>query len=334
MARPDYPEEGLHPQVRFHLRRLRLPVRAIRFHIPLVLGLLQPQSQIINRGYRIVEEGMPLRPYLLNQKQKHDMGKRISPFLAAMLALSVLCPAVSVQAEDAPYVNAAVADTEFSNITVQCMDIIRSKKILLASYSWGLGMRSGLYSVPDDYGYIYNTVGIHYSADYDVRAAGSYNVIPSNAFEVAVVPMLVHYIGLGDGHTVPEFGNLIRNGPWYFKNVIDVAMVFGDDPYDNYPATFDALRSDFPNIKFIYTTSGLAAITDSRGPWMRSWSANIRALYKNVAPLYDYEYIVNDDGRCGDGYCPEYSTDPAGIHPNTRFINNRAAKGFLLMLSN
>ena len=75
------------------------------------------------------------------------MGKRISPFLAAMLALAVLGPAVSVQAENAPYVNAAVADTEFSSITAQDMEVIRSKKILLVGYSGSLCMRSGLRSL-------------------------------------------------------------------------------------------------------------------------------------------------------------------------------------------
>src|SRR4030042_7181282 len=202
-----------------------------------------------DRGYWAVEEGMSLRPYLLNQKQKHDMGKRISPFLAAMLALAVLGPAVSVQAEDAPYVNAAVADTEFSNITVQCMDIIRSKKILLVSYSWGLGMRSGLYTLPDTYGSIYNMVGVNYSADYNVRdAGGNYNIIPSNAFSLK---NFIHYIGSGEAN--PEgMGQLLRGSPWYFKDVVNVGMVFGDAAWGNYSTVMDAMRSEFPNIKFIY----------------------------------------------------------------------------------
>ncbi len=236
--------------------------------------------------------------------------------------------AVPVQAENAPYVNAAVADNEFNHITAQCMDVIRSKKILLASRSWGFGMRSGLYTLPDSYGSMYNMVGLDYSADYDVRVGGL-SAIPTNAFSLKNFVQFVW----ADSAT-GEMDQLIRNGPHNFKDVIDVAMLFGDSAYPNYFEIFDALRSDFPNIKFIYTTIGFESSDyPDRNSGYATYSAQIRATYQGIAPLYDEGLMCNDDGRCGDQYCPEYSTDPAGLHPNTIFINERLAKGFLVLLS-
>src|SRR4030042_2230550 len=328
MARPDYPEEGLHPQVRFHLRRLRLPVRAIRFHIPLVLGLLQPQSQRINRGYWIVEEWMPLRPYLLNQNQKHNMGKRIPPFLAAMLALGVLRPAVSVQAENAPYVNAAIAETEFSSITAQDMEVIRSKKILLVGYSGSLCMRGGLRSLACGNNMYCILPGCCASSTFDYSIRDGIPV-PADAFSLQ---NFVHYKGPNDGGVAPEsFDEEIRTK---FSNIIDVAMIHGDAAWGNYKTIMDQLRADFPNINFIYTTPSYKsycetdpAIIEERAAYI----ASIRSSYKNVAPLYDLAALTSDDGTCGNQACAAYFTSDC-IHYNSAYIESLMGKAFLVML--
>lgn len=58
----------------------------------------------------------------------------------------------------------------------------------------------------------------------------------------------------------------------------------------------------------------------------------MRARFKGKVPLYDLGAILSDDFRCGHAYCPEYSKDPAGVHPNLDAGQTIMAKGFLLIL--
>ena len=67
--------------------------------------------------------------------------------LSLLLALCLVIPTSSARAGDAPYVNSAIADEHFGGITAADMEVIRSKRFLFASRSFGLNLRGGLTSL-------------------------------------------------------------------------------------------------------------------------------------------------------------------------------------------
>jgi hypothetical protein len=71
---------------------------------------------------------------------------------------------------------------------------------------------------------------------------------------------------------------------------------------------------------------------DKENEAAHEWSEKVRAKYKGKAPLYDLGMILSDDFRVGHVYCPEYSKDPADVHPNTDEGQTMMAKGMLLLL--
>ena len=237
-------------------------------------------------------------------------------------------------AQNAPYVGAWEVDTFFDNITSNEMDVLRTKKILFASRSFGLNMYNGLtslaasnsmHNILDDY------------IRYDVfSAGGDLSVIPTNVYENY---NFVHFLATYWPHTkrIEEFETLIRDEPHSFHEDIDVAMIYFHYTdaivIDQYTNTMNQLQADYPHIKFIYVTAGFMDINHvTENTLSATFSANMRSTYKGKAPLYDLGYILNNDDACGLGYCPDYSTDPAGVHPNTDFAQRRMGKAFLLIL--
>jgi hypothetical protein len=241
-----------------------------------------------------------------------------------------------VQAQNAPYVNAAVADTEFHRITAADMDVIRSKKVLFATRSYGQNLYNGLVSLANK-NPMHNLLNSY--VRYDVfSAGGNLGVIPPDAFHNY---NFVHFMRSpsppADG--IYETDRLIRNFPHYFKDNADAVMIyeFASDSaitYGPYTTTMDSLRASFPYINVIYSTGALFdpryAATDNIA--YAQYNAAVRSRYKGRAPFYDLAYMQNNDSACGDNMCANYTTDPAGTHPNTEFIQERLAKGFLVML--
>jgi hypothetical protein len=251
---------------------------------------------------------------------------------AVLSAICCLAPAL-VRAQT-PYINAAVADTEFHRISSADMDVLRTKKILFYSRSFGLNLYNGLVSLAAKNSMY--TINAAYKR-YDIfNAGGDLSVIPENAFENY---NFVHVMCTPSPATarLSEFDDLLRNFPHYFADRADFAMMdlLSSEPatFAPYSATMDSLQANFPHIKFIYVTAGFEGPSQvSLNNASAQFSTMVRAKYKGHAPLFDWGFMLNNDSACGDHYCPEYSTDPADVHPNTEFAQERVAKGFLLML--
>jgi len=105
------------------------------------------------------------------------------------------------------------------------------------------------------------------------------------------------------------------------------------DAFKTYADAMDQWRKDFPKTRFIYVTAGFMGPKYAKdNEKAHEFSELVRARYKGKAPLYDMGAILSDDFRAGHFYCPEYSADPAEVHPNLEAGETMLAKGFLLVL--
>lgn len=273
------------------------------------------------------------------------VGPSIVMAAMAMLAINMLPPTVlgadkrpdvrgRTGAGTAPYVDSATIKGRFHEITAKDMDALRSKRILFASRSFGLNLCSGLKALAakDEK---YNLLGSY--ERYDVfKAGGDLSVIPAGAFEKK---NFVHFLATYWPHTtrVVEMDTLLRKPPHEFAKSADFVIIFFHTAlpvnFEQYASTMDALQRDFPKIRFIYVTAGFMAATKAKdNEAAHAWSENVRERYKGTAPLYDLGKILSDDFRSGHAYVPEYSKDPAGVHPNAPEGEEMMAKGFLLVL--
>jgi hypothetical protein len=172
---------------------------------------------------------------------------------------------------------------------------------------------------------------------YDVfKAGGDLDIIPPDIYGYK---NFVHFLATATPHTkrVEEVDRLLRDKPHEFGKTVDAVIIFFStaEPksFEQYAATMDALQRDFPKTRFIYVTAGFNAATRAHiNEPCHEWSELARKRYKGAAPLYDLGKILSDDFRAGHAYCPEYSKDPAGIHPNLDAGQIMMAKGFLLVL--
>ncbi|MBN2582796.1 MAG: leucine-rich repeat domain-containing protein [Planctomycetes bacterium] len=235
----------------------------------------------------------------------------------------------------APYVDSATIKERFKEITAEDMQMLRGKKILFASRSFGLNLCAGLKALArEDAKYEF----LSSYARYDVfKANGDVGVIPADAFKQA---NFVHFLATYWPHTkrVEEVEQVLTQKPHEFGKQADVVVIYFHtaDPknFEQYATKMDAMQKAMPNIRFIYVTAGFmdkdkqAKLNEQA----HAWSELVRQRYKGKAPLYDLGKILSDDFRCGHGYCPEYSKDPAGVHPNLDAGQTMMAKGFLLVL--
>lgn len=262
-------------------------------------------------------------------KQNQMIGLRLWTFLFFMLILGRVAAG-----DPAPYVGAKEADEGFKTLTAEDMEMLRGKKILFASRSFGLNMRNGLAALKGEEP---KMDLLNSYQRYDVfRAGGDLSIIPADVFSET---NFVHFLATYWPHTkrIEELDTLIRKPPHEFGKKIDVAMIYFHTAqpgmFDFYSEKMDALRKDYPHIQFIYVTSGFMAESrakDNEGS--AAFGELMRKEYKGKVPLYDLGAILNNDGACGNQYCPEYSKDPAGVHPNETFAEQRMAKGFLVIL--
>jgi hypothetical protein len=270
-----------------------------------------------------------------------ELARSVSQTLGMGLAVLVAVTAMAdspVRAAGkkapAPYVDSKTTKERFKEITAEDMEMLRGKKILFASRSFGLNLRSGLASLArQDKKYEMLSSYVRYDV---FKAGGDLGVIPADAYKEK---NFVHFLATYWPHTkrVEEVDTLLRKKPHEFGKTVDVVIIYFHTAtpknFDQYAAKTDALRRDFPNIRFIYTTGGFMA--DSRAKYneqSHAWSQLVRKRYKGKMPLYDLGKILSDDFRSGHAYCPEYSKDPAGVHPNLDAGMTMMAKGFLLVL--
>ena len=262
---------------------------------------------------------------------------RMQVLLTVLLAaLSWHLPASVAAAEPAaaPYVDSKITKERFNEITAEDMEMLRGKKILFASRSFGLNLCGGLRSLAvQDKKYEF----LSSYERYDVfKAGGDLSVIPADACQNK---NFVHFLATYWPHTkrVEEVEDLLRKKPHEFAKTVDFVIIFFHTAlpqnFDAYAAKMEAMQKDFPNIRFIYVTAGFMADSKAKeNEAAHQWSEKVRARYKGKAPLYDLGKILSDDFRAGHAYCPEYSKDPAGVHPNLDAGQTMMAKGFLLVL--
>lgn len=237
---------------------------------------------------------------------------------------------------DAPFIDSKATKERFRSITAADMELLRTKKILFTSRSFGLNLCGGLSSLAHKDAK-YRLLGNYQRWDlFDV--GGDVSIIPADAFQkltfvhclCSVWPMTKR---------VDEIDQLLRQEPHHFAKVVDVVVVFYDYAaeeaglFEAYATKMDALRADFPNLRVIYVTAGfqgpkLVAINES----CHAFSEKLRQRYRGKVPIYDLGAIFSDDFRVGHTFCPEYSDDPAGVHPNLELGQEMIAKGFLLTL--
>ena len=233
------------------------------------------------------------------------------------------------------YVDAKAIKDRFSSITAEDMDMLRRKKILFGSRSFGGNTLNGL-KILAQQDKKYDLLSSYQNFD-TPKAKDDLGIIPADIFTKVI---FVHFYVAGWplNKRVDQMDELLRKEPHNFGKTVDVVFMYCEDyqpaAFDYYSQKMDAMRADFPNIKFIYACSGFhGALYDAKNnERAHAFSDEMRERYLGKVPLFDMGKILSDDFRVGHVFCPEYSNDPTGGHPNLPAGETTLAKGFLLML--
>lgn len=257
--------------------------------------------------------------------------------LIILCILACFCTAATATAPivmEAPFINSKAVKERFASITAQDMDLLRQKKILFCSRSFGLNIRAGLERLATQ-NPSYQLLGSYQRFDV-FKAGGDLGIIPADVFQKV---NFVHFLCTHWPYTkrVEEMDTVLRSGPHTFSAVADAVIVLFDDAsaatFEPFVAKLEAWRRDFPRIYFIGVTGGLMGPVRAKdNAASHAFGELLRAKYRGNLPIYDMAAIESDDFRVGTVFCPEYSTDPAGVHPNTEAGMTMLAKGFLLVL--
>jgi hypothetical protein len=242
-------------------------------------------------------------------------------------------------------VGAYQIDNDFYNITNECFDTLRTKRILFGSRSWGLNTVDGLKALAKE-NPKYNLTIEQYRTD-----SPSNQIIPNNTFDN---PKLVQYVF--DYWPTEKrwqlFNDYIRNN----SNKIDFAFEYlyssglqdAQSMYYGYNSAFDSLRHDYPNINFAFATHHVSTMQTPNSTWniqSKWYSDMVFEKYTGVVPILDIRDIVSTkpDGEIcqfeynGTTYrslCPEYNNNSGdGIHPSTPEAEKRLARGVFVLLS-
>lgn len=258
----------------------------------------------------------------------------ISRVCLSVLRLLPMLLVASLWSGEAPFIDSKAIKERFATITAKDMDELRTKKILFASRSFGLNLRNGLTALAKQ-DKKYDLTGSYQR--YDVFRAGSdLKVVPADAFAKS---NFVHFLATYWPHTkrVEEMDTLLHKEPWSFAKFADIVIIFYHTATpaltDTYLTKMDAWRAEFPKIRFITVTAGFMGPSKSKdNEAAHAFSEQVRQRCKGKVPVYDLGAILSDDFRVGHMYCPEYSKDPADVHPNLDAGQVMMAKGFLLCL--
>ena len=168
------------------------------------------------------------------------------------------------------------------------------------------------------------------------KAGGDVSVIPADALQKS---NFVHFLGTYWPHTkrLEEMNRVLHDPPHEFGKSVDAVIVFyhtaKPDLIETYAAQMEAWRTEYPNARFIYVTSGfMGPKFEKENAASQAFGELVRERFKGKVPIYDMGAILSDDFRVGHVYCPEYSQDPAEVHPNLPAGESMMAKGFLLVL--
>ncbi len=255
------------------------------------------------------------------------------------LALLVSALAVAVRAQ-APYVGAAEADREFDRITAEDLRTIASKKALIVSRSFGQNLLDGLDRVAArkpgfKVAYARNLANLH--------MGDPMSKVPADVFEKNSIAHVLITIEPLDKR-IDQAAELLRHPPWEFGKKADVVMVeyHGSKPefFPTYQKKMDALAREFPNIRFIYVTSGLMPRENDPGN-EASWAFGELVLkhYKGKVPILDWRDLLStrpDGTPVGHQMVPEFNAYPRGnpdrTHPNSDFAEERLGRAWWVLM--
>lgn len=252
-----------------------------------------------------------------------------------------------------PYVGAYSVDHEFEFVTEECMQVLRGKRILFGSRSWGLGLGAIMGSKNKKYEVIWES----HSSE---RVNDKERVLKPDAFDQ---PKIVHYVF----DMVPKrwafMEDFLRNDPWKFGGKIDGAFQSlycgqqkeAQQMADEYFPMLDKLIEDFPHVKFAILTHPVSGDgpdrkginKDAASAWNIGggvYSDEVVKRYYGKIPILDIRDIVSthpdgkpctfeSNGRTYRKLCPEYNTNQDLIHPNSPEARERMGKGFILLLT-
>jgi len=257
-----------------------------------------------------------------------------------LFAITAFVPLISGSAmasEEAPaahYVDSKAIKERFDKITAEDMELLRGKKMLFASRSFGLNLFKGLTALSKKDSK-YDLVSSY--ERYNVfKEGGNLGIIPADAFDKSNI---VHFLATYHPHTkrLEEVNDLLGEGPHGFGKSVDVVIVYFHTAtpalFETYKTTLERWQSEYPNVKFIAVTSGFMGPKYAKeNDASQAFGELVRAQLKGKVPVYDLGAILSDDFRVGNQFCPEYSADPAEVHRNLPAGEEMMAKGFLLIL--
>ncbi len=256
--------------------------------------------------------------------------------LAAATLVHLIAPsALAVEeASPAPYVDSKAIKERFDQITAEDMELLRGKNILLASRSFGLNLLKGLTALAKQDSK-YDLVSSY--ERYNVfKEGGNLGIIPADAFDKT---KFVHFLATYYPHTkrLEEVNELLVEGPHGFGKSVDVVVVYFHTAtpalFETYKTTLERWQAAYPNVKFIAVTSGFMGPKFAKeNEASQAFGDMVREQLKGKVPVYDLGAILSDDFRVGNQFCPEYTADPAEVHPNLPAGEEMMAKGFLLIL--
>jgi len=251
------------------------------------------------------------------------------------------------------YVGAYSVDHEFKFVTEKCMKIIRSKKILFGSRSWGLGLGTTMARKDKKYEVVWRSRSRQ-------RVNDKERVLKADAFDQ---PGVVHYVFDFAPRRWVFMDDFLRKDPWKFGGKVDGAFQSlycgptkeAKQMADEYFPMLDKLIKDFPNVKFAILTHPVSGDgVDLRGknrPAASGWNIGggdysdeaVKRYYGRL-PILDIRDIVSThangkpctfehNGKTYRKLCPEYNVNKDLIHPNTPEARERMGKGFILLLA-
>jgi hypothetical protein len=267
--------------------------------------------------------------------------------------VTAIKPGAKAGSDSQPYVGAYSVDHEFKFVTEECMKIIRSKKILFGSRSWGLGLGTIMGSKDRKYELVWES---HASE----RVNSTERVLKPDAFDQ---PRIVHYVFEMVPRRWAFMDDFLRKDPWRFGGKIDGAFQSlycgpqkeAQQMADEYFPMFDRLIEDFPNVKFAILTHPVSGDgpdmkgnpKDAASAWNIGGGHYSDAVFKRYygkIPILDIRDIVStrpngkpctfeSNGKTYRKLCPEYNINKDLIHPNSPEARIRMGKGFILLLA-
>jgi len=275
---------------------------------------------------------------------------------ACLVCAVVLAVPLFTRAQEKPkpaeaiYVGAWSVEHESDIVTEECLKVIRTKKILFGSRSWGFTIASYINTLPAAVRPVWESPRSKRVNDTDM-------VLTPDLFDT---PKIVNFIFDAVPRRWKYMDDFLRKEPWKFGEKIDACFqsiyYTGDRGKieDDYFPMVDAWVRDFPNLKVaLFTHPVSASGPDSKGkdqPEASEWNvrggdyseAVIRTYYGKL-PIFDMRDIVSTrsdgtvcsfqkDGKTYRKLCREYNTTGDLIHANSPEARDRLGRGFLILL--